>query len=195
MSNLEEAKKFLRDKARQQGDHMRGCTSYVSRMLSCGYNRAARILEELVEQQFITDADERGERRLLPMTSPDPLAPTATPTEARTPMPETTEPLTAREIEDYARVAAASGDMAVQIPQDDFARILTELRARRAAEEAHRRGAEGFEEMARAWLGERGIADLSPGYSYGLTAMLASLLAQVRAQAMAEERKRRGENT
>ena len=85
-----------------------------------------------------------------------------------------------------------------------------------ASDEAHRRSAASMEEMAREWLEESphicrqcGCPLPNPDCGHRLNgvypccqpqvednvASLASLLAQVRAQAISEERKRRGENT
>lgn len=60
------------------------------------------------------------------------------------PMPGTTEPLTDGEIE-RLHAWARRGH---QTPSGLVLRALTELRARRASEESHRRIAAGFEEMA-----------------------------------------------
>ena len=53
------------EKAILQGDNMTGCTSYLQRRLQCGYNRSALLLDRLVEQGFITEADATGVRRLV----------------------------------------------------------------------------------------------------------------------------------
>lgn len=63
-AEMKAAKAALIEKAKIQGDHMSSCTSYISRTLGVGYNRSARIMEALVAEQFITDADETGKRAL-----------------------------------------------------------------------------------------------------------------------------------
>jgi DNA segregation ATPase FtsK/SpoIIIE-like protein len=58
---------FLVEKRdRQDGEAMTGCTSYVQRKLQCGYNRAALLLDQMVESGWITEPDNVGARRLLP---------------------------------------------------------------------------------------------------------------------------------
>ncbi len=42
-----------------------GCTSYVQRKLQCGFNKAARILEELETARWISEADNTGKRHWL----------------------------------------------------------------------------------------------------------------------------------
>lgn len=44
---------------------MTGCTSYVQRKLSCGYNHAAAIMQRMEERGLITPADDKGARRLI----------------------------------------------------------------------------------------------------------------------------------
>lgn len=55
----------LREKAFTEGQfELSGCTSYVQRRLQCGYNRATEILAALVEQQQISEPDDKGVRTL-----------------------------------------------------------------------------------------------------------------------------------
>lgn len=42
-----------------------GTTSYVQRKLQCGYNRAAAILDVLVERGVISEPDREGARHIL----------------------------------------------------------------------------------------------------------------------------------
>lgn len=59
------AKNALREKAFLQGDlSIGGCTSFVQRKLQCGYNRAATILDMLVQQKVISEPDATGRRHL-----------------------------------------------------------------------------------------------------------------------------------
>lgn len=65
-AQIEPAKDALRKKVpRVETGKLSGCTSYVQRTLQCGYNRAASIMDFLVEQHFITEPDHRGERSLV----------------------------------------------------------------------------------------------------------------------------------
>lgn len=64
-AEIEAAKDALRAKAAAQGEHMTGCSSYLSRTLHCGFNQSSRMLSLLEAAQFITAADAKGERRLI----------------------------------------------------------------------------------------------------------------------------------
>lgn len=59
--DLTQARECLLDLVHRKGK-LTGCTSYVQRRMQIGYNRAAAILETLVDQKFITEADAKGER-------------------------------------------------------------------------------------------------------------------------------------
>lgn len=72
----------------------------------------------------------------------------------------------------------SSGGATVRLLLD---RALAELRTRRAAEEAHRRSAENFEERARDWLKKRMVFAAT---EEAATESLASLLAAVHSDAM-----------
>lgn len=62
---VERAFGFLVEKRYHSSDeNMTGCTSYIQRKLQCGYNRAATLLDMMVEQGWITEPDSRGARRL-----------------------------------------------------------------------------------------------------------------------------------
>lgn len=62
---LPQALAALREKSFNEGQfELTGCTSYIQRKLQCGYNRAATILDLLVEQKQITEPDDRGARTL-----------------------------------------------------------------------------------------------------------------------------------
>lgn len=41
-----------------------GSTSYLQREMGIGYNKAARLIEQLEEEQFLTPPDSEGKRRL-----------------------------------------------------------------------------------------------------------------------------------
>ena len=40
-------------------------TSFIQRKLKIGYNRAARIVDEMQEQGIITEADHTGKRQIV----------------------------------------------------------------------------------------------------------------------------------
>lgn len=65
IDDVEATKIMLREKASRSLDgSISGCTSYVSRSLRVGYNRAAVIMEKLEQENFITEPDSTGKRRL-----------------------------------------------------------------------------------------------------------------------------------
>lgn len=65
LAELERAFGFLVEKRQlSKGDDMTGCTSYIQRKLQCGYNRAAHLLNEMVERRWLTEADRAGARRI-----------------------------------------------------------------------------------------------------------------------------------
>ncbi len=67
---LDRAFGFLAEKRyNQTSDSLTGCTSLIQRKLQCGFNRAAMLLDMMVEQKWITDADHTGARRLLKPTT------------------------------------------------------------------------------------------------------------------------------
>jgi DNA segregation ATPase FtsK/SpoIIIE-like protein len=64
-AELERAFGFLVEKRRTaENDGLTGCTSYVQRKLQCGFNRAAHLLEAMVERGWLTEADRYGARRI-----------------------------------------------------------------------------------------------------------------------------------
>lgn len=63
---LDEAKAALIAKAHLKGTaKIASATSTIQRVLQCGYNRAAAIMDELVREGFISEADGRGERTII----------------------------------------------------------------------------------------------------------------------------------
>jgi S-DNA-T family DNA segregation ATPase FtsK/SpoIIIE len=64
---LNAALQHLRERAlvTQNGGVLTGCQSFISRKLGCGYNRAARIIEQMEEQGVVSRADRVGRREVL----------------------------------------------------------------------------------------------------------------------------------
>jgi DNA segregation ATPase FtsK/SpoIIIE-like protein len=64
VSELDQAKQILEEMRKDDDGRMGGCVSYLQRKLECGYNHAARLIEQLEQEEFITTPDSQGKRRL-----------------------------------------------------------------------------------------------------------------------------------
>lgn len=49
----------------QRKIELTGCTSYVQRKLQCGFNKAAKLLDEMEREGWISEPDNTGARRWL----------------------------------------------------------------------------------------------------------------------------------
>lgn len=66
------AKKHLRNRLSSNG-RLSGCTSYIQRKMQVGYAHAARLLDYLVAERFITEPDGAGVRKPGPAWADDAL--------------------------------------------------------------------------------------------------------------------------
>lgn len=64
-AELAAAREVLRKKMLEVDGRIRGCSSYVQRMLSCSYNHVSRVMAALEAEGFISAPDAYGARKLL----------------------------------------------------------------------------------------------------------------------------------